>query len=286
MKKKISMFLISAFALMAFPAGTAFAWTFGLTGNGVCEPNGSYKITWTVDNTTESETLRITASSNTGVVPVGTEVAADSKEDFAQIVSGTTPGTFNLTLQGDWPSDSTDRTRTATVTLTQPCGGMGGGEEDKVTLCHGTGSNTNPYEKITIDNSGAYNGHYSVHQGSIYPGNGGSWGDIIPPFTFEENTYQMNWDTAGQTIYRNDCKLVVGGMGGGSVTTVTAAATTTPPPTGGRGAAQPQVQAPVGGVNAGFGNSPNQVNIVSLMGLISSMAVAGLGMRRLSSLES
>lgn len=284
------MFLISAFALLALPASTAFAWTFGLTGSGVCEQNGSYKITWTIDNTTENEALRITTSSNTAVVPVGTEVAADSKEDFTQTVSGSTPATFNLTLQGDWPSDTTDRTRSATVTLTQPCGGMGGGEEDKVTLCHATGSTTNPYEKITIDNSGAYNGHYTEHKGPVYPGSGGSWGDIIPPFTFDENTYQLNWDTAGQAIYRNYCKLVVGGMGGGTNPTVTTTAVTTNvAPTGGRGATQQQaqVQAPVGAVNAGFGDSStNALNSFSLVGMISSMALAGLGMRRLSSLES
>ncbi len=70
-------------------------------------------------------------------------------------------------------------------------------EEDKVTLCHATGSETNPFIKITISVSGAFNGHLgSDHQNGE---------DIIPPFEFMGTTYSQNWDTEGQLLYRNDC---------------------------------------------------------------------------------
>src|SRR5258707_2835691 len=41
-----------------------------------------------------------------------------------------------------------------------------------VTLCHATGSATNPYVVITVDNQGALNGHLN-HPGDIIPAPGG-----------------------------------------------------------------------------------------------------------------
>lgn len=81
-----------------------------------------------------------------------------------------------------------------------------------VTLCHRTGSNTNPYVVISPDVSGAYHGHYSEHQGPVYPAAG--WGDIIPPFTYNGQTYSLNWNAQGQAIFNNGCQPT-GGMGGG-----------------------------------------------------------------------
>src|SRR5262245_20064508 len=42
------------------------------------------------------------------------------------------------------------------------------GYPHKVTLCHRTGSQHNPYVKITVDVAGAYDGHYSEHQGPVF----------------------------------------------------------------------------------------------------------------------
>jgi hypothetical protein len=96
----------------------------------------------------------------------------------------------------------------------QSGGGQGGGNEDKVTLCHATDSNTNPYVRITVAAAGAYHGHYTEHQGPVYPGSGGKWGDIIPPFAYQDHSYSLNWDSNGQAIYNNNCNPV-GGTGGG-----------------------------------------------------------------------
>src|SRR5215471_6692769 len=82
-------------------------------------------------------------------------------------------------------------------------------ESTRVTLCHRTGSESNPYVEITVSAAGAFNGHYSEHQGPIFPERGpdGKWGDIISPFVFQGQTFSLNWDTEGMAIFENDCKI-------------------------------------------------------------------------------
>lgn len=119
--KKYFLILPVAFIVAVFlTVGRASAWTFSLAGSGECQPDGSYKITWVVDNSTESDALDITAS-NRAVVPVGTSVPANSTEDFDESADGTQAGSFTLTLKGNWDGDKTERERTATVTLDEPC---------------------------------------------------------------------------------------------------------------------------------------------------------------------
>ncbi|MFD2094112.1 hypothetical protein [Blastococcus deserti] len=79
-----------------------------------------------------------------------------------------------------------------------PGGGNPDGGDDKVTLCHATGSRTNPYVQITVAAAGAYNGHYSQHADN-------GLGDIIPPFTFQGRTYSLNWDADGQATFAAGC---------------------------------------------------------------------------------
>ena len=68
--------------------------------------------------------------------------------------------------------------------------------EHKVTLCHATGSATNPYVMITVDYHALQNGHTAAK------------GDIIPPTTINGVTYSGNWDAAGQAIFNNGCQAV------------------------------------------------------------------------------
>ena len=68
--------------------------------------------------------------------------------------------------------------------------------EHKVTLCHATGSATNPFVMITVDYHALKNGHT------------GDKGDIIPPTTINGVTYSANWDATGQAIFNNGCKPV------------------------------------------------------------------------------
>lgn len=65
----------------------------------------------------------------------------------------------------------------------------------KHTICHATGSGSNPYVRITPSVSGVYNGHIG-HQGDE---------DIVPPFTYKGATYSQNWDAEGQAIFNAGC---------------------------------------------------------------------------------
>lgn len=156
---------------------------------------------------------------------------------------------------------------------------------NKVTICHATGSATNPYVVITPNANGVINGHSgSGHQGGR---------DIIPPFSYNDHgtTKQypgQNWDATGQAIYNNGCKVPAGGRGGGTQTLNSGGGgSTLGTSTGGRGAGstgvvagQSQVQVPAGAVAAGNGYSTTELNAASLVGLLSSLALTGFGLRR------
>ena len=75
----------------------------------------------------------------------------------------------------------------------------------KVDICHATASVSNPYSKIQVDKSSATASGHASHSGSIYPASG--WGDIIPPYPTSGVVGGLNWTTAGQAIYNNDCNI-------------------------------------------------------------------------------
>jgi hypothetical protein len=89
-------------------------------------------------------------------------------------------------------------------------------DTESVTLCHATGSATNPYVVITVDAAGAYNGHLGIGPGQEHQGSE----DIIPPFIYQGTEYSQNWDAAGQAIFEADCLVAQA---------PTATATTAPP---------------------------------------------------------
>jgi hypothetical protein len=67
---------------------------------------------------------------------------------------------------------------------------------DKVTICHATGSATNPYVVISPSAAGVYNGHYREHDSL-------GRGDIIPTFTYNGVTYPAK--NGGQAAIDNGC---------------------------------------------------------------------------------
>ncbi|MBM7503465.1 SPOR domain-containing protein [Agromyces aurantiacus] len=99
------------------------------------------------------------------------------------------------------------------------------GEEpvDKVTLCHRTGSYSNPYVVITpaansvVGGQPSAVGHGEEHMGPIfYPEipKHTEWGDIVPSFYYEEDGQVqffpgLNWDSEGQLVYENDCMIEI-----------------------------------------------------------------------------
>jgi hypothetical protein len=70
---------------------------------------------------------------------------------------------------------------------------------DKVTICHATGSTTNPYVVITPSASGVYHGHYRQHDDL-------GQGDIIPSFTYDGVTSPASKPGAELAI-ANGCEL-------------------------------------------------------------------------------
>lgn len=115
---------------------------------------------------------------------------------------------------------------------------------DKVTICHSTDSQANPYITNDPNKSGDVSGH-DDHDGAVwYQGIADhSWGDIIPPFEYEEctgtgrdkictteNYAGKNWTTDGQAIWNNNCSIP-GTPSLSPTPTATATPTITPSPT-------------------------------------------------------
>jgi hypothetical protein len=99
----------------------ALAWTFSASGSAICDSSkGEHVITWSIDNRTEPQTLTI-RESNRGAVAVGSTIAARSVRQFTERVPGSNAGTITLSVKGNWPSDQTLRTRTASVSLSATC---------------------------------------------------------------------------------------------------------------------------------------------------------------------
>lgn len=77
------------------------------------------------------------------------------------------------------------------ATAPATAGGDDGEDDHMVTICHATGSESNPYEEITVDWH-AVKAHHSQHGDDIIPGNE-KWGGL-------------NWDGDGRAIYYNGCE--------------------------------------------------------------------------------
>jgi len=70
-----------------------------------------------------------------------------------------------------------------------------------VTICHATGSNNNPFNKITVDDDAVDGDGNSDHNRSGHQ-NGQ---DIIPPGPWDTNG--RNWNATGQAIWNNNCNV-------------------------------------------------------------------------------
>ena len=80
-------------------------------------------------------------------------------------------------------------------------------EPHKVTICHATASQSNPYVTISVDVA-------SIIGDSGHGHSGVNAGDIIPPFTIDGYAYAgHNWDT-GQAIWANGCSATSTDPGG------------------------------------------------------------------------
>jgi hypothetical protein len=131
------------------------------------------------------------------------------------------------------------------------------GEEppnQKVTLCHRTNANDNPYVEITVDENAianvilGQNGH-ATHTGPIFPDTAGSppmWGDIIPAFNIPPNSFGgLNNTAQGLAILENGCEIPTPPTTAPPTTPTTAPPGTTPP-----GVVPPGAAAPTPGAGA------------------------------------
>ena len=126
------------------------------------------------------------------------------------------------------------------------------GEEppnQKVTLCHATAAENNPYVVITVDENAianvilGQNGH-ATHTGPIFPAPG--WGDIIPAFNIPPNSFGgLNNTAQGLAILENDCKVPTPPT---TAPPTTAPPETAPPGTAPPGTAPPRAAPPAPGV--------------------------------------
>lgn len=125
--------------------------------------------------------------------------------------------TFSLAggyLLGGWPKD---------VLAVRP---------QTVTICHSTGSDSNPYVTNNPSADGDVSGH-DDHDGPIwFDGIQVEWGDIIPPFDYDGGSYPgKNWTAEGQAIYNNDCNMPNPTATPTPTPTLTPTPTDTPSPT-------------------------------------------------------
>ena len=111
--------------------------------------------------------------------------------------------------------------------------------DHKVTLCHRTDSNTNPYVQITVDVASVLNGHgHAGHTGPIWSAGLKAqhikWGDIIPKFTYGGVTYPgMNVAAANPSVPDGDRWLANGCKNPGPLVTPPITPPGTPPVTPG-----------------------------------------------------
>jgi hypothetical protein len=210
---------------LAFPT-LADATSSAATASSSCAPNG-WTATITVRNSPNA-TLGAATITGTGTALDGTTLAAGGGQRTLQLAEPFSVATVTIAGTMSWASGYH---APFLVTATEPTGCRVGlltpavaGTSDNVTLCHATDSDHNPYVQITVDSAGAYNGHLG-HTGPVWSPDLAKhvkWGDIIPPFTFDGQTYSLNWDAAGQAIWNDGCAA-----GSPVTTTATVTATTT-----------------------------------------------------------
>lgn len=85
----------------------------------------------------------------------------------------------------------------------------------KVLICHATNSNHHPYvvnQPFASADVGGHAGHTGQLWDPTLKALGTAWGDIIPPFDYDDHGVTghflgYNWTTPGQAIYNNGCAL-------------------------------------------------------------------------------
>lgn len=132
------------------------------------------------------------------------------------VISGTPTATSSATVTVTAACNSESATASVTFSVTAPAPVQQNSVEldRKVTICHRTHSETNPYVRITVDynsvnKKSGHQGHDEIFAGEhvfkagIYKrAKDKDWGDIIPADPTGFNRWQpLNWTTLGAQIY-------------------------------------------------------------------------------------
>jgi hypothetical protein len=93
------------------------------------------------------------------------------------------------------------------------------GNDDNVTFCHATASQSNPYVVITTDPKAFFQQGHDGHDGPVWTAAGsadqGRWGDIVPSFSYSYAQGQetvtgdypgKNWTEEGQLVLQAGCQ--------------------------------------------------------------------------------
>jgi LPXTG-motif cell wall-anchored protein len=80
----------------------------------------------------------------------------------------------------------------------------------KIDVCHATGSSTNPYVKVSVDDDSIVKMGHGGHEGPVFNADMGEhdkWGDIVPPFDLggASKFGGQNWSGEGKGIFEKGC---------------------------------------------------------------------------------
>lgn len=208
-----------ALGLVSLVAAPASAHTGDLAVTAVCNTKThQYDVTakLTIANTTlNGSTLAKVGDSHWDGVPAqypafsGTPIVSKHNPSTITLTTFSLPG--NTTGLGPWVYAQTTFTDGYYVgsdgqLLTALDGTCGDDTSKKITICHATASDRNPWVVQTPSVS-------SIIQGLGGHGSSGvNVDDIIPPFDYTQDGVVKhydgnNWTTGGQQIWNNDCKL-------------------------------------------------------------------------------
>ena len=218
------------YIILARCGSTDYAFSFSITITSSSGPvlSPDVQIVSGTDNVAITDTASYTVTRFTGAptftvspaLPTGLTLNSSTG-----VVSGTYVGTMVETTYTVTATYTTE-TATATIKITidaavqqQQQGGGGGGAaapepSRKVTICHRTHSETNPYVRITVDynsvnKKSGHQGHDEIFAGEhvfkagIYKrAKDKDWGDIIPADPSGLNRWKpLNWTALGADIY-------------------------------------------------------------------------------------
>jgi len=159
-------------------AGPASAHHNDIRGAAACVPGSeTVDIAWSVTNS-ENREETITWSSDSSIVPVGTKIGSKKTVTFVQ--KGVAPGTTQtLELKAEWSNGQKASNRGETTVSSTICD-----DERPITICHATGRQQSPYEKLTLPVSAVVSGHRDHRNGQ----------DVIPAFTYKGKSYTAQGD--------------------------------------------------------------------------------------------